>query len=83
MDNVVNGSMAVMVAHTPTAAKAMSGEMVHFRAIMLASVGLQRKTPNLMPTATRIVLSSILRPREDVGRAFSQAPDSLVVAARS
>ena len=82
IDNVVNGSMAVMAAHTPTAAKSMSGEMVHFRATMLASVGLQRGTPSLRPTATRIVLLSILRPREEMGRTFSQAPDSVVEAAR-
>ena len=45
MDNVINGSMAVMAAHTPTAAKAMSGEMVHFRATILASVGPAKGSP--------------------------------------
>ena len=37
--------------------------------------------PSLMPTATLMVLLSILRPREEIGKAFSQAPDSLVDAA--
>ena len=37
--NVINGSMAMMATHTPTAAKTMSGEMVHFRATMLARCG--------------------------------------------
>ena len=30
-----------------------------------------------------MVLLSILRPREEIGRAFSQAPDSLVEAAKT
>ena len=34
-----------------------------------------------MPTATLMVLLSILRPREEIGKAFSQARDSLVDAA--
>ena len=37
--------MAMMVAHTPTAAKAMSDEMVHFQATMLASVGPAKGDP--------------------------------------
>ena len=45
MDNVVSGSMAVMATHTPTATKAMSGEMVHFQATMLASVGPAKGKP--------------------------------------
>ena len=47
MDNVVNGSMAVMAAYTPMAAKVMSGEMLHFRATMLASVGPAKGDPKL------------------------------------
>ena len=37
--------------------------------------------PRRRPTDTLIVLSSILKPREEMGRAFNQAPDSLVEAA--
>ena len=36
----------------------------------------------MRPTATLMVLLSSLRPREEIGRAFSQAPDSLVEAAK-
>ena len=38
--------------------------------------------PRRRPTATLIVLSSILRPREVMGKAFTQAPDSLIEAAK-
>ena len=39
--------------------------------------------PRRRPTDTLIVLSSILKPREEMGRAFNQVPDSLVEAAMS
>ena len=45
MDNVVNGSVAMMEAHTPMAAEAMSGKMVHFRATMLASMETAKGNP--------------------------------------
>ena len=38
--------------------------------------------PRRRPTVTLKVLSSILRPREVIGRAFNQAPDSLDEAAK-
>ena len=50
MDNIINGSVVVVVALAPTEAMAMSGEMVHFQAIMVASVGLQMETPSLRRT---------------------------------
>ena len=37
--------------------------------------------PRRRPTDTLIMLSSILKPREEMGRAFNHAPDSLVEAA--
>ena len=55
MDNVVNGSME---AHTPTAVKAMSDKMVHFRATMLASVGPAKGNPK--PEANRHADSVII-----------------------
>ena len=38
--------------------------------------------PRRSPTATRTVLSSILSPKLEMGRACSQAPDSLVETAK-
>ena len=49
---------------------------------LLHSCGRQRGVPSLRPTATRVVSSSKRSPRVDTGRAFSQAPDSFLLAAR-
>ena len=43
--------------------------------------GLQMGVPIRRPTAIRSVSSSIRRPADEIGRAFSQAPDSLQEAA--
>ena len=43
---------------------------------------LQKGEPNLKPIAMCIVSSSILRPKDETGRALNQAPDSLEVAAK-
>ena len=82
MENVIDGSMAMMTALTPSAAKAMGGEMIHCSTTVVACVRSTEGDPSLRPTATLMVLLSILRPREEIGRAFSQAPDSLVEAAK-
>ena len=47
-----------------------------------ARYGGDRELPRRKPTATLIVSSSILNPREVIGKAFNQAPNSLVEAAK-
>ena len=71
-----------MAALTPSAAKAMGGEMIHCSTTVVAGVRSTEGDPSLRPTATLMVLLSILRSRDEIGRAFSQAPDSLVEAAK-
>ena len=82
MENVIDGSMLMMAALTPSAAKAMGGEMIHCSTTVVAGVRSTEGDPSLRPTATLMVLLSILRPSEEIGRALSQAPDSLVEAGK-
>ena len=48
----------------------------------LHSWGRQRGVSSLNPTAMRVISSSIRNPRDDTGKAFSHAPDSLQATRR-
>ena len=83
--------MTMLAALTPSAAEAVSGETAYFGTAVMA--GMRPVEGGSEPEANRdpngvvvhseaIDRGSMLRPRKEVGRALSQASDSLAEAAK-
>ena len=82
MVDIINGSVAMMATLTPMATEAVSGGAVHLCTTVMASVRPAEGEPSLRPTATLLVLLSILRPKEAIGGAWRKAQDSVEEAAK-
>ena len=82
MYDVIQCCVAMVAIFAFLATEAMCALMVHLHTTMVAAVGVERVEPKCKPTATLIMLLSILRLREVIGRAFNQGPNSSVKAAK-
>ncbi len=75
MHNIIVQSRMTMVSTVTTmAAEPMCAQTVHPSSTVMTGMGFR-------PTATLMVLSSILRPSEEIGSTSSQAPVSLTLEA--
>ena len=81
MYNVIEYSMPMVTPLTPDTAEAMRAQVIHLSPTVEISMRMTEGGAKAEDNTTLIVLSSILKPREEMGRAFNQAPDSLVEAA--
>ena len=83
MDDVINSGMAWVTAFTPAATKTMSGQMANFNTTVAAVMRLaQRDTETEAHSHKDSVIVHPIRPSDDTGRAFNQAPGSFVAVAR-
>ena len=73
--------MPMVTPLTPDTAEAMRAQVIHLSPTVEISMRMTEGGAKAEDNTTLIVLSSILKPREEMGRAFNQAPDSLVEAA--
>ena len=67
-----------LATFTPLATKSMQAQRIHVMATMTTDM---RETNHCAQAQPRIVLSSILNPSNEIGKACNQAPDSLQLAA--
>ena len=82
MHNVIQGYVPVMSTHAPSTAQTMCGLAIHLSSTMGTNEAYTGKYQGGDPRPPLTVLSSMWRPREEIGNAFSHAPASLVEAAR-
>ena len=81
LDEIIKGCMSGVTTLALPAAKTMETQVVYLRPTVLALVWMTQHMPRRIPIAILMVLLSILRPSEEIGGAFNQAPDSFLQAA--
>ena len=80
-NNVIQSGVSEVPALTPPTAETVPAKRINLSIAVATGMGLQRGVPRQRPTAIQSVSSSSRRPADEIGRAFSQAPDSLQDAA--
>ena len=82
MDNLNDCSMVMVVSTTRLVAKAMNTRSSHLCTKTMTQVWDAIAVPRRRPTEILKVLSSNLRPKEELGKACNQAPGSLLITAK-